>query len=348
MKLMCLAILIVVTYSCQKIDDPVLNDQYWELSTPEAAGVNTAPLNDAISIANSATNFYSLLVTKNGKLVVEEYFNGFHENSRFHIRSITKNITSATAGIAFDNGTLGNLEESLKTYYPDEVNLFKSAITTKDLLNMTAGLRWDEDKESSPLFELIIQNPITNLLRRNLISIPGDAFNYNSMLPHLLADMISKESGLPYEDYVQQELFGPLGIEDFRWERDPQSAVWGGQGLQLTVRNLAKIGQLYLNGGQWEEKQILSSEWVKQSFQSQIEIPGADLGYSFQWWISESLDTKVVLGQGYGGQFLILLPEYDAMIISIQEYLISEQQGVEQPNTFLNEIFPLLYSAITN
>ncbi len=241
---------------------------------------------------------------------------------------------------------MDRLDGEIKDDYPNILEDGKEQITIRQLLNMSSGLEWDEDGEIIDLLEFRIQNPIDDILSRELATTPGTVFNYNSVSPHIVSDIISKRAEKSFEDFAIEHLFNELGIIDFEWLVDPQSRAWGGLGLQLKMRDMAKFGQLYLNRGAWEGNQLVPESWVDLSANGQIEIPGFSTTYSLQWYVSENLDRKVYFGQGFGGQVLMLIPSENMQIIAFQEYLVDFAQSDLQWRNFLDEVFPHIYRSI--
>ena len=309
-------------------------------------GFNTSLLKKAIDNASNLPNFYALLVVKDNNIVVEKYFNGKNQNSLFHLRSITKNFTSAVANVALKQGLFNDIDSSIKTFYPNLVEGGKEEITIRHLLNMSSGLQWNEEEEIVDFLTGNKTNSITDMLTRELTSAPGNVFNYNTILPHILSDIISKQSNRPYIDYVKQELLDPLGITDFDWERASEGAVWGGGGLQIKARDLVKFGKLYLNDGIWKDAQLISKEWVISSKTTQIQTDSPTTGYSNYWWIAQNLNTPLYFGNGFGGQTLMLLPEKNIMIIAFQEHFVGFEQNDLQWNNFLSDVFQPLFNSI--
>ncbi|MCL6265489.1 serine hydrolase domain-containing protein [Flagellimonas myxillae] len=309
-------------------------------------GLDTSLLDIAAQNASKAENFQALYIVKNGEVMVEEYFNGNASDTKFHLRSITKNITSVLVGIAIEDGVLDGLDYGIKELYQDLLIGEKESLTIRNLLNMTAGLPWDEQTEVLDLIEGRMSNPIENLLSRALESEPGSTFNYNTLLTHLTGEIIGRKSNSSMADYANSKLFIPLDIGSFEWEKDLEGNVWGGTGLQLTMEDLAKFGQLFLDKGRWDGEQLVSQEWIEQSSTVQLQIPQSSSGYSLHWYVADNLDKKVVFGQGYGGQYLMLIPDENMMIIAAQEHLVTYSQNTQQSNNFLNNVFPVIYQSI--
>ena len=343
-KLILLLFSTILILSCNK--ENLEPDDFWQSVSPESQGLNPDSVEKAIDAAAKLSNFYALLVVKNEKLVVEEYFKGKKAADLFHLRSVTKNFTSALTGIAIQENLLEGIEQSIQPFFPDLVKGDKTAITIGHLLNMTGGFEWKEDTEVLDLIEHRISDPVTEVLSRPLTDTPGSTFKYNSASPHIVSYIISQQAKQSFRQYAQKKLIDPLGIKTFSWTEDPEGAAWGGFGLQLRARDLARFGQLYLNDGTWEGKQIVPENWVNRSSTVQVDIPHSNWDYSFQWWISGNLDTPIYFGLGYGGQTLMLLPEKNMMVIALQESLVSLEDNQAQWDRFVSRVFTPVFRAL--
>ncbi|MGW9686717.1 serine hydrolase domain-containing protein [Flagellimonas sp. 2504JD1-5] len=346
MRTLLYPIFAILLIACQKDDAETIPEDSENPTDVIQDGLNITLLQKAVKNASESSNFHGLLVIKDKKVVIEEYFRGKGPEDRFPIRSITKNFTSALTGIAIDQGLLPDLDYQIKNTYPELAATSKEQITVGHLLNMSSGLKWNEEQEVVDLIELKIQDPINDLLSRDLDTEPGTIFNYNTVSPHIVTDIIAKKSGVSFKDYAIANLFNPLDISSFSWDTDPSGNVWGGLGLELRTHDLIKFGQLFLNKGMWNGKRIIPEEWVNLSSTAQIDIPQSTTKYSLQWYVADNLDRKVYFGQGFGGQVLMLIPEENMMIVAVQEYLVTFSQNNEQWNNFLNKVFPLIYQAI--
>lgn len=189
---------------------------------------------------------------------------------------------------------------------------------------MTAGLSWDEwtypyaDARNDALKSLLSPDPIRYVLERPLVAAPGEQFAYDTGISIALGRIIQKVSGMPTDKFAEKYLFGPLGISDYYWAKLPNDLVETGGGLFLRPRDMAKIGLLFLNGGQWQGKQIISEQWVRESTKNYIDaaqIPAwvQANGYGYQWWLgSFNLGNRVIesySARGRGGQFIFVFPE---------------------------------------
>jgi len=155
---------------------------------------------------------------------------------------------------------------------------------------------------------------------------------------------LTQQTEQSLKELANDQLFGPLGIKKFAWSQDTEGAEWGGFGLQLTARDLAKFGQLYLNDGIWEKQEIISPVWIEQSTQKQIAATNSD--YSLQWWISRTSETPIYFGHGYGGQLLFLIPENNLLVIGLHEYFVSNEQSNQQSSNFIEQVFNPIFQAL--
>jgi len=320
--------------------------EYWKTATLEQAAIDPKPVQKAIAAADAMDGFYALVVIRKGKLVLEEYFDGANVDGLYHLRSITKNVTSALTGIAIDEGQLPGTQQTIGKYFPDLVEAEKKNIQIQHLLNMSSGLEWNENKEI--LFVMNnIEDPIGYALGKELRESPGKKMNYHSVMTHVLSRILEKETEKTIDQLAEENIIGPLGIQTYKWEKDPLGHCWGGFGLQLRARDLAKIGQLYLQKGNWEGKQIVPEDWVEKSTTSQIQTGVEGGGYSNQWWYAEIdfYDAPIFYGQGYGGQCLFIAPDKNLVIVAFQNHFVQSSTARNQWNNMVERVCRPIYRA---
>lgn len=342
----CLLLLfLVILGACQKeIDVP--DDGFWIKGNPADYNFNTAGLDSAIQNAAALSDFYALLVIRDGHLIVEKYYDGHTSSSLFELRSITKNVTSALTGIALADGLISDVDVPLKKYYPGQINGAKDSIRLRDMLNMASGLEWDEDQEINPITENKVPNTVEYLLSRKLTSTPGTVFNYNTLSTHVAGDILYKVTGRHLSQYAAQKLFEPLNIQTYQWQRDPEGRNWGGFGLQLRARDMAKFGLLYLNNGLWDGAQLVPEAWVQAAASPQIQVSGSSVtGYSYQWWTSSGLSSAIYYGSGYGGQGLFIVPEKNLIVIAFQGHTGSANESTQRWNDMVTKVFIPIFQA---
>jgi len=270
----------------------------------------------------------SILILKDNKLIVEEYFYGYDRSQLHKIHSCTKSITSLLLGIALGHHKNILLNQPLFDFFPQYDSLKtkeKEDITLKHALTMTAGLNWNEFPkemyETKDWFQFILSLPMGNK--------PGEKFLYNSGLSILLGGIINHLEGKNAQVYAEEFLFGPLGINRYDWESHSNGTPQCGGGLSMLPRDMAKIGLLLLNDGKWQNKQLVPKEWITQSTRPYVaESEYFDYGYQWwhrsknnqKWWndpkneSTEELDMVVALG--WGGQRIIVVKDINLVIVT--------------------------------
>jgi CubicO group peptidase (beta-lactamase class C family)/pimeloyl-ACP methyl ester carboxylesterase len=278
------------------------------------------------------TNVHSVLISRYNKLAYEQYWPGedevrmkgkvgfvpHHRDSLHDVRSITKSITSAAIMIAHAQGKIKNLNQRIFDFFPQFAKYdtgFKRQITIQHLLNMTAGMYWDEEfSYNDSLKKGTVSDAYNFILRQQVVSTPGSKFVYSSSYSQLLAAILEKATGMSIEKFTAKYLFHPLGITKYEWtvERNGLISAWAG--LRMRSRDLLKFGMLYLNGGKWNGKQIIPAYGVAQSLKSGITTPHGDslmtVGYSNQFWIYadkiNGTPAHYAQANGNGGQIVVI------------------------------------------
>jgi len=287
-------------------------DENWRVSTPEKQGVDSEILLKMFeSIQSTSTlDFHSILIIRNGHLITEAYWDPYNKNTTHNIKSASKSIISALVGIALGKKYLNSLDQTVSEFYPEYVkDSLKQTITLHDLLTMTGGFNWMEDAGPSPY----------DLNNWNIIPMrdkPGETFEYNTAMTHMMSAILTKATGVSTEEFANKWLFEPLGITNYQWTKGKDGIYHGGSDIFLTPRDMAKFGYLYLRNGQWNKKQIVPKEWIKESTTKKVNIPAHDsyaegLNYGYWWWIQE----KGYMAWGAGGQYIIVNPDLDLVIV---------------------------------
>ncbi len=329
---------------------PVAENDGWETESLQAAGLDLTTIEammDRLNILED-DNIHSILIVKNGKLVLEEYFRGytFNPGNRNNCRgnyilynrnyadslcSATKSFTGALIGIAIDHGFIENVNLRLFSFFPDYANLNdderKERIEIRHLLSNTSGLYWPEwDSEpaspANPISGLwAAEDPIKYILDRPMVSEPGLTFNYSGGNTNLLGEIIHRASRLKADEFSRIYLFEPLGIGNFRWMYFSNGLVYTSGDLYLRPRDMAKFGQLFLDGGMWKGGRLLSEDYVNRSLNAAISSEQVWLAdaYGYTWWIeSFQIEGQPVLTQsarGWGGQYIFLIQEKEMAVV---------------------------------
>lgn len=296
----------------------------WKKSTPEEQGVDSAPLAEAIDyILQQRLPIHSLLVVRHGAIVLDAYFYPYEPTVPHDIASVTKSVTSILTGIAIDKGYVKSVKQPvlqlLNTASPTAADPRRSRITIENLLTMTSGMtcgainaahtaetELDEMRHTSDWIRYAVNIPMR--------AEPGSQFAYCSVNNHLLSAVISSKTGGNLESFARRNLFDAMGIRELLWPVDPKGLSHGWGDLHLYPRDMAKLGYLYLHGGKWDGRQLVSEEWVRTSMEPHASVR-AGVGYGYSWWINVARDPHIPEAEGRGGQRISIVPDKDAVVV---------------------------------
>jgi CubicO group peptidase (beta-lactamase class C family) len=301
---------------------PETLDDGWQTATPGSRRIDPDLLADMMDRASGDGYefLHALLIVRNGKLVFDEYFNGFTRDSMQHVQSTTKSFTSAVVGIAIDRGEIGSVHDPLFDYLPQYAGLndeHKAKITVQHCLMMAAGLEWNEttvptlDPNNDNIVGHRVPDYVAYMLAKPVVAAPGTVWYYNSGCPLTMGVILQNTTGLAADIYAQQHLFAPLGVTQFWWPRVNGWKHVGTHGsLYVLPRDMAKFGQLFLQRGRWEGERVISEAWVAESTQPRLTV-GGTVRYGYQWWFNRMAGYDVTYTSGYGGQHIYIVPELD-------------------------------------
>lgn len=286
-------------------------------STPEAQGIpSRAILNFVESVEKDIHELHSFMLLRHGQVVAEGYWVPYTAERPHTLFSLSKSFTSTAVGLAVAEGRL-TLNDPVVSFFPEELpaeiseNL--AAMRVKQLLCMSTG----HDQDTT---ERMVKQAEGNFVRAFLAlpveHKPGTHFVYNSGASYMLSAIVQKVTGQTLLDYLSTRLFEPLGIHSPTWESCPRGINMGGWGLSLRTEDIARFGQLYLQGGVWESQRILPEAWVQEATSRQVSNgsnPDSDWeqGYAYQFWRCRHGAYR---GDGAFGQFCVVLPEQDAVL----------------------------------
>jgi CubicO group peptidase (beta-lactamase class C family) len=291
----------------------------WRTSTPEEQGMDSEKLAEALDfIRDEGLNVHSLLVIRNGYVVIDAYFYPFQKGSTHDLASATKSFTSTLVGIAIDKGYIESVHTPVLELFPNRtvanVDVRKKAMTIEDVLMMSSGLECVNSPTEVTLEQMWqTRDWIQFTLDLPMRHEPGSEFCYLSNGSHLLSGIVHERTGMIAFDFAQKNLFGPLGISDVFWPTDPfgdNNTGWGN--LHLVPHGMAKLGSLYLHDGVWDGKQILSREYVKAATSMKVSFKNGG-GYGYQWWIYPERGTYAAEGKGH--QEIIVVPEKNMVVV---------------------------------
>jgi len=308
-------------------------DQDLPRSTPEAQGLDPELLDKLVRLIEEGERFpnlHSLLIVKNGYLVLEEYFAGWNAERLHTLQSVSKSYTSALIGIAIENGEIESVDELVIDYFPQwrdelEEDPQRAAMRLEDLLTMRSGTDYHERGADSPHFQLnrTPRGWDRFYLERPMVQDPGTIWQYDSGGVILMSAILQQRSGMHADAYADSYLFPALGIERSSWFRNQDGHPHTGGGLHLLPRDMAKFGQLYLQGGRWGDQQVVPRWWVEASSRNvaPFEPPrGHVVGYGYLWWILEpdpdgAGQETIYAAMGFRAQYIFVIPEHDMVVV---------------------------------
>ena len=261
----------------------------------------------------------SVIVVNQGTIVREIYYNDFSYSTQFNTYSVTKSFTSALVGIAIDQGIIGSVDDPVVSYFPnatfDHDSPEKQSVTIRHVLTMTSGFDYGEDPTLAPPVEGSVA---THVLNSPVTREPGTSWVYDSQAPSILTRIIEIQSNMSLLDFANEYLFDSLGIQEVSWGTDDSGLAYGGFSLYLTSREMAKFGQLFLQEGMWNDEEIISKEWVREStldhmpddvqFVYSVKPSG---GYGYLWWTYDGFYTA----SGLHGQRIIVNPSSEYIVV---------------------------------
>lgn len=323
-----------------------LSETLWEETTPVEAGFqpDVGDRLDRAVTSGSLPNLHAVLVIRNGKLVLERYYDGIDERwgaslghllfdaeTKHDLRSVSKSIVGLLYGIALDAGQAPALDAPILDSFPEYKDLAadpeRRRMTVSDALTMRMGTQWDEDlpysdpNNSETAMELS-KDRYRFVLDRPFVTEPGLRWHYNGGATALLAELIERGSGQPVFDFAKERFFSPLGIEDVEWIKGSDGEFVAASGLRMRPRDVAKVGQVVLNRGQWQGKTLIPQAWLEEAFTPRTRVD-ENLEYGYQWWLGNLRKSGKpwMAAFGNGGQRLIVIPHLDlAVVITAGNY----------------------------
>lgn len=313
-------------------------DFHWPVSSAVAEGLDKKMIDSAFIRAGQLGFVDGLLVIRNGKLVAEEYYNGYGRNMPHQIYSDTKSFMSALIGIALEHGLIENLEKKIMDYFPEYAYTGMDHrfydITVRNLLTMRMGI----DKEENNLLDVVATDDwIRETFRLPLLFDPGIKFSYNSLETHLLSAIITRTSGMSALEFAVENLTGPAGIEIIAWNADPQGNSTGGYDIYMKPYDMAVLGYLYLNGGKLEDKQIVPMAWVEASLAPTWTNNGREWGaltdynYGYLWWLGKINGHALFMAMGMGGQYIMVFPGQNLIVVTTANKNVGWDNNQELP-----------------
>jgi CubicO group peptidase (beta-lactamase class C family) len=338
------------TGAVERLSVPPRTGDGWETGSLASVGMAEEPLEELLELVDATPEhrIHGFVLVRNGRLVLEAYWPGtdlepstldpvhrnFDRETPHYVASVSKSLTSVLAGIARDDGGIGSVSDGIFDYFPDHRDLLdeeNAPVTLRHLLSFTSGYEWNEfvygfgDPRDSHYRMFRASDPIRHLLGRDVETVPGAVFHYNSGDTNLLGEVVRRVTGSEtLVDFARERLFEPLEIDDFTWLRfgSAPHVTFASGGASLRPRDMAKLGVLYLDEGRWNGRQVVSAGWVAESvaeaigFQTQYR---SLYGYGYNWWLGRSRfrdgTVEYFRAAGWGGQDVFAFPELDLVVV---------------------------------
>ena len=311
----------------------------WSVSNLDTQGLEEASITELMTnLIEDNLGIDGVAIARNGRLVLDERIRselatndteaGNSDIELHAVYSVTKSVNATLVGKAVEQGLL-DVDNQILTLFPqyepfENNHADKESMTVANFLTMRHGLTWDEltqpygDPDNS--LSYAIENCtdyVKCLLDLPMNGTPGETFSYSTHVSLTLGALVEQESGMDYQSYADTHFFEPLQISNYLWNGlTPTGRTPTGSGLFLTTRDMTKLGQLYLDGGTWNGNRLIPASWVTTSTSQLASLPEAYVpnGYGYQWWTYDFSGLEAFAAVGYGGQYVIVIPEESLVV----------------------------------
>lgn len=290
----------------------------WKTASPESQGLDSAVLAEALDyIRTKRLPLHSFLIVRDGVLVLDAYFYPYSSRELHDVASVTKSFTSAAIGIAIQQGHIKGVDQKVLSLFPSvavDTDPRRQVLSVHHLLTMSSGFDCDTEGGEKALAAMRHSPDWTAFaLALPMRAEPGSQYAYCSCNNHLLSSILTAATGKSLLEFAQQNLFTPIGITDVIWPADPNGRTHGWGDLHLHPRDMARFGQLYLNQGRWTDRQIVPSDWVRESSKTSVTVREG-VGYGFSWW-TNTARPPIFEAVGRGGQRIAILPKENMVVV---------------------------------
>lgn len=317
LKVILLSVIIFLTFSglCKNLEEVFTDRKVLDQNILE---------NMVRKIEDEKLEINSVIIVKNNNLVFEKYFNETQRETLQLTYHIINSVISTLTGICINEELIRSVDQKVISFFPEHEKTIKDSlqqeITIEHLLTMTGGYKWNSEHNNNEIQEFV-ENPrlLEYTFKCTIENKPGTSFFQNSGGIFLLTKIIEKVSSAEIEEFADKKLFQPLGIQNYRWERDSTGKTKGPYALYMTPRDLAKLGCLYLNKGKYKGKEIVSKEWIGESTKLHLELSPivpisieiGQKGMGYLWWIF----SEIYAAQGHSGQKLFVIPSKKVVVV---------------------------------
>jgi CubicO group peptidase (beta-lactamase class C family) len=313
----------------------------WTVTDPEDQGMDAATLETARDYAFAdGRNTQGVVVVRGGEIVAEWYAPGEDQDSWAASWSVAKSVVSALIGIAIDEGDIPSIDEPMTTYYPEWKADERAEITLRDVLEMSAGLKWNEDYapddlDASDVVRMVLKerDQLAYAASRPVESPPGTVFNYSSGASMLLSGVLEQATGTKPADYAAEKLWDPIQVDKVDMWSDAEGHTLTYCCVDTTSRDFARFGLLYLNEGRWGTEQVVPESWVADSLEGSRAAPDT---YGLQWWLEdvEGVPGDLFQALGHDDQYIYAIPSLDLVVVRNGSYTKYDGEPVADPNLF--------------
>jgi len=327
--------------------DDLSDDDLWRISTMGEQGIDPALVAKGLARLAESPTRQSLILMRNGHIVVEQYYNGSHAADSNNIASVSKSILSALVGIALERGFFMTVDDRVADYLPDYFADLDDPrlldLRLRHLLTMTHGLAWKENE--SERFLNRSRDWVADILSLPMSNEPGALFHYSTGASHVMSAVLTEATGMSVCEFAHRYLFEPLGIEAEFWGVDPKGYFTGGHSVSMTARELARFGQLFLQEGRWQGEQALPGWWVVASTSPQIDIGNDYAGYGYYWWLNRIAGYDMFSALGAAGQILHVIPELELLLVTTHSFAGNPRDYAEEAESYQflwNDLIPAI------
>jgi len=290
-------------------------------STPEQQGMDSAVLSPGLrEIGGQSKGLHSLIVARNGCVVLEAYWPPYSRNQKHYLNSATKSVLSALVGIAIQEGKLHEDDFVLpffRDYVPQNADPRSKRITIKHLLTMSSGISWPQTAKGENASVEMDKSPdwVRFILNRPMAAESGAVTNYSNGDAHLLSAVLQKATGMTALEFAQKRLFEPMGIQDVAWNTDPQGRSVGSAALQMRPIDMLQFGLLYMYHGEFDGRNLVDTKWVESSLTAHVKIAtaGGPADYGYYWWLYP--ERKLFEAWGGAGQRISVFRDLGIVVV---------------------------------
>ena len=285
---------------------------------------------DVFKIHQRATNMdrlNSLLIIKSDTLIYENYYNQFTKDDYSNIKSASKSLLNLLIGIALEKNYIQSIDQPIHEFLPelfsDTTDIRKKEITVKHLMLMQSGLLPTSLDNYAPW--VASEDWLQYAIDQPLEAAPGQLYGYSTGDTHLLAAVLARAAGTKALEFAEKYLYGPMDINIQEWTEDPNGNNEGGNNVYIKPIDLAKTGIMVKNGGVYDDKQLVPKKWIEESISFQVEPQGISRpfdieGYGYLWWLIKARGYHTYSAIGFGGQYMMTIPELDMIIVLTSQY----------------------------